>query len=128
MKESILLATAVLIALFGFCLVSAGHSQACQIKIKYACPGRFENGRFPDAATAYCGQALVAIADAVKVVKKPSGPDHIIIRETHFERGHEVYSGLLEFALRPGGGILVKGMTFFGERRRDIFIGWPSCE
>ena len=101
--------------------------QPSRLRIEYGYKGEFGIYGIADTASGFDGSTLVAKAKAVQIVKKDPGPNHILIEEEHYdEHGEVTYTGTLEIRFGFGGGTLVAESPISGQKRYNVFGGWPS--
>jgi len=97
------------------------------LRIEYGYAGKLGMFDIADTASAYDGDTLIAKAEALQIVEKQSGPNHILIQEEHYSPSGEVtYKGTLEFRFGFRGGTLVEEKAVSGKKRFHVFQGWPA--
>lgn len=105
----------------------ANQAKAAQLLIEYGYGGNLGMFGIADTAKAYVNNSFIGEAQALRIIKKQPGPNHLLVKETHYySDGRIMYQGELEFRFGFGGGTLVSERSLFGTKRFTIFTGWPS--
>ena len=116
----------LVLCLIGF-LPRNVKAQDFRYRTEYGYDG--ELGRFgiADIAACYDSGALIARAKAIRIIKKSPGPNHIEVKETHYDAtGSLIYEGIMVFQFGFGGGHIVSESAISGKKRRQVFTGWPA--
>ena len=116
----------VMLCIIGFPLKNV-QAQDFRYRTDYSYDGEFGRLGIADIATCYDQGKMIAKAKAIKIIKKSPGPNHLEVKETHFDaKGSVTYEGVIIFQFGFGGGHLVSETGISGRKRRQVFTGWPA--
>lgn len=114
-----------------FCLIGFAHrdaeAQDFRYRTEYGYDGEFGRFGIADTAACYDNETLIARAKAIRIIEKTPGPNHIEVKESHYDTtGALAYEGILVFQFGYGGGHIVSDSGISGQKRWQVFTEWPS--
>lgn len=121
----------VILFFWVLCIIGFLHrnveAQEFRYRTDYGYDGEFGRFGIADTAACYDSGTLIARAKAIRIIEKTPGPNHIEVKETHYDAtGTLIYEGIMVFQFGFGGGHIVSESPLSGKKRRQIFNGWPA--
>ena len=103
------------------------EAQDFRYRTEYGYDGEFGRFGIADTAACYDSGTLIARAKAIRIINKTPGPNHIEVKETHYDaKGTLIYEGIMVFQFGFGGGHIVSESAISGQKCQHVFTGWPA--